>query len=121
MDDPALFELENNWKKHIKKIESVSIRFNKPILFTEIGYKSIQGTSNKPWEWNGIKNIYSKISKKEQLLSYQAFFNTIWTKPWFQGVHIWEWQGQGISDGNNANFTIEGKPSLNLIAGYFKI
>lgn len=120
-DDSTLYELENNWRKHIEKIESVSSKFNKPILFTELGYKSIQGTSKKPWEWNGIKNIYSKISKTEQLVSYQAFFNTIWTEPWFHGIHIWEWQGQGVSDGNNANFTIEGKPSLNLIAKYFKV
>ena len=121
MDNPTLVDLENNWRKHLKKIESVSYKYNKPILFTEIGYKSIQGTSKKPWEWNGIKNIYSKISKKEQLLSYQAFFNTIWTEPWFHGVHIWDWQGQGVSDGNNTNFTIEGKPSLNLIAKYFNM
>jgi hypothetical protein len=119
-NNPTLLELESNWRKYIEKMESVSTKFNKPILFTEIGYKSIQGTSKKPWEWNGIKNLYSKISKKEQLLSYQAFFNTIWTKPWFHGVHLWEWQGQGESDGNNANFTIEGKPSLNIIAKYFK-
>lgn len=120
-DNPTLIELERNWKKHTEKIELVSTKFNKPVLFTEIGYKSIQGTSKKPWEWNGIKNVYSKISKKEQLLCYQAFFNTIWKKPWFHGIHIWEWQAQGTSDGNNANFTIEGKPSLNLIAKYFKI
>lgn len=120
-DNPTLEELENNWRKHIEKIESVSSKFNKPILFTELGYKSIQGTSKKPWEWNGVKNVYSKISKREQLLCYQAFFNTIWKETWFHGIHIWEWQGQGISDGNNANFTIEGKPSLNLIAKYFKV
>jgi hypothetical protein len=119
-DNPTLEQLENNWQKHIKSIELVSRKFNKPVLFTEIGYKSIQGTSKEPWEWNGIKNIYSKISKREQLMCYQAFFNTMWKEPWFHGIHIWEWQGHGVSDGNNTNFTIEGKPSQNLIAKYFK-
>jgi len=120
-DDPTLFDLENFWRKHAEEIALVSSKFNKPILFTELGYKSIQGTSKKPWEWNGIRNMYSKVSKREQLLCYQAFFNTIWKEPWFHGIHIWEWQGNGTSDGNNANFTIEGKPSLNLIAKYFKV
>jgi len=119
-DNPTLLELENYWRKYAEEIEVTSTKFNKPILFTELGYKSIQGTSKKPWEWNGIKNIYSKISKKEQLLCYQAFFNIIWKESWFHGIHIWEWQSHGTSDGNNANFTIEGKPSLNLIAKYFK-
>ncbi len=119
-DDPALLELENYWRKHAEEIVLVSSKFNKPILFTELGYKSIRGTSKKPWEWNGIMNTYSKISKKEQLLCYQAFFNTIWEEPWFHGIHIWEWQSRGTSSGNNTNFTIEGKPSLNLIAKHFK-
>ncbi|PKG42799.1 glycoside hydrolase family 113 [Psychroflexus sp. MES1-P1E] len=120
-DDPTLLELENYWRKHAEEISLVSSKFNKPILFTELGYKSILGTSKKPWEWNGMNSLYSKISKGEQLLCYQAFFNTIWKKPWFHGIHIWEWQGSGASDGNNTNFTIEGKPSLNLVAKCFKV
>ena len=120
-DYPTLLELENYWSKHAEEISLVSSKFNKPILFTELGYKSILGSSRKPWEWNGINSLYSKISKREQLLCYQAFFNTIWKKPWFHGIHIWEWQANGTSDGNNNNFTIEGKPSLNLIAKKFSI
>lgn len=120
-DDPTLSELENYWRKHAEQIELVSLKFNKPILFTELGYKSIQGTSKRPWEWNGINSLYSKISKGEQLLCYQAFFNTIWKEPWFHGIHLWEWQSRGSSDGNNTNFTIEGKPSLNLIAKCFRV
>ncbi|WP_291790183.1 glycoside hydrolase family 113 [Maribacter sp.] len=120
-NDPTLLELENHWRKHAEAIALVSSKFNKPILFTELGYKSIRGTSKKPWEWNGINTLYSKISKGEQLLCYQAFFNTIWKEPWFHGIHIWEWQSRGASSGNNTNFTIEGKPSLNLIAKYFKV
>ena len=119
-DDPTLSELENYWGKHAEQIALVSSKFKKPILFTELGYKSILGTSKKPWEWNGMNSLYSKVSKEEQLLCYEAFFNTIWKEPWFHGIHIWEWQGSGASDGNNANFTIEGKPSLNLIAKHFK-
>lgn len=119
--NPTLEELENNWKKHIEAIALVHKKFNKPVLFTELGYKSIKGTSEKPWEWNSAKGLYSKISQKEQLLCYQSFFNTIWKEPWFHGIHIWEWQGHGVSDGANTNFTLEGKPALNLIAKYFKI
>lgn len=119
--DPTLEELEDHWKKHIEAIALVNKKFNKPVLFTELGYKSIEGTSEKPWEWNSAKGLYSKISQKEQLLCYQSFFNTIWKEPWFHGIHIWEWQGHGVSDGANTNFTIEGKPALNLIAKYFKI
>lgn len=121
IENPTLLELENHWRKHTKEIVLVSSKFNKPVLFTELGYKSIRGTSRKPWEWNGLNSLYSKISKGEQLLCYQAFFNTIWKEPWFHGIHIWEWQSSGKSDGNNTNFTIEGKPSLNLIAKNFKV
>ena len=119
-DNPTLEEMEAHWNKHAIALQAVSTRFNKPILFTEIGYKSITGTSRRPWEWNGVQDLYSKISKEEQLLCYQSFFNTIWKKSWFHGIHIWEWQAHHNSDGNNTNFTLEQKPALNLIAEKFK-
>jgi hypothetical protein len=111
--------LQDSWQPHIKEMSALSKKFNKPILFTEIGYRSLQGTSRAPWEWSSLKHYFYKISKEEQLLCYQAFFNIVWKEPWFHGMHIWEWQGS-YSDGNNTDFTLESKPALNVIAKEFQ-
>ena len=120
--NPELLELENGWKQHIPKLESLHNTYKKPILFTELGYKSTADAGIKPWEWNTISNsFHKKISKRTQALCYQSFFNTVWQQPWFEGVHLWEWQSsRNDSDGNNSAFVVQGKPALNVIAKGFK-
>lgn len=121
--NPKLSELETGWKTHLSELESISKRYNKPILFTEIGYKTTSDAGIAPWEWNTLGNrFYKKISKRTQALCYQAFFNTVWQEPWFEGAHLWEWQSGSNNNGNNNAFTIQGKPALNVIAkGFGKI
>ncbi len=119
-DDLDLKSLESKWKIYSNKLEQFSEKEGKPILFTELGYRSIKGSSIRPWRWNEFGDYFRKISKKEQYLAYQAFFNVIWDKEWFQGVHIWEWQANRNSSGNNTSFTIENKPVLDLVSQIFK-
>lgn len=115
-----LSKLEKSWKNHARQLEAFSKKYDRPILFTEIGYRSVKGTATRPWEWNKAGDILNKISQEEQYLCYQAFFNVLWKKKWFHGVHIWEWQTRANSDGKDTNFHIEGKPALNLIMQRFK-
>ena len=119
-NNPDLEELEQGWKKQYELLESLHQKYNKPILFTELGYKSTPDAGIKPWEWNTLSNrFYKKISKRTQALCYQAFFNTVWQQPWLEGVHLWEWQSRSKTDGNNNAFTIQNKPALNVVAKGF--
>ncbi|MEM0991562.1 MAG: hypothetical protein AAGI49_00935 [Bacteroidota bacterium] len=115
----SLSRLEKAWKKHARQLEKFSQKHGLPILFTEIGYRSVKGTATRPWEWNDVNNILSKISQEEQYLCYQAFFNVMWKKEWFHGVHIWEWQTRANSDGKDTDFHLERKPAFNLIMQEF--
>jgi hypothetical protein len=122
--NPDLTELESGWKTHLALLESLNICYDKPILFTEIGYKTTEDAGITPWEWNTLGNrFYKKISKRTQALCYEAFFNTIWQQPWFEGAHLWQWQSRNNDDnGNNNSFTLQGKPALNVVAkGFAKI
>ncbi|GAB5527678.1 MAG: hypothetical protein Roseis2KO_55500 [Roseivirga sp.] len=117
---PDIAELEEGWKAHFAKLNDLHARFGKPVLFTELGYKSTPNAGIAPWEWNDFQNrFYRKISKKTQALCYEAFFNTVWQQDWFAGVHVWQWQSRGNSQGNNNSFGIQGKPALNVIAKGF--
>jgi hypothetical protein len=119
-ENPSLSELESGWRNHLQLLNELSKKHNKRILFTEVGYKSTENAGVKPWEWDTFSNrFYKRISKKTQYLCYQALFNVVWDQPWFAGVHIWEWQNRGISDGNNNDFTLENKPALNAVAKGF--
>lgn len=118
--NPSLQELEAGWEKHIGYLRSQHENFNKPILFTEIGYKTTPNAGIEPWEWDSFGNrFYRRISQKTQAFCYQSFFNVVWHKPWFAGAHIWDWQARGSSDGNDNSFTLEGKPAFNIVAEKF--
>ena len=121
-ENPELPELENGWKQHMSTLEALHLKHNKPILFTELGYKSTTDAGIKPWEWNTLGNrFHKKISKRTQALCYQAFFNTVWKESWLEGVHFWEWQSRITdTDGNNNAFLVQGKPALNVVAKEFK-
>lgn len=116
--NPTVEELEASWRPFLDEIEAVSNTFDKPVLFTEMGYRSLKGTSQTPWEWAGFSHLFLRISKEEQYRCYEAFFNTVWQEPWFHGLHIWEWQGR-MDDGDNTSFSVQYKPALNLIARRF--
>lgn len=117
---PDLDELESGWISHSASLKDLSDRFSKPILFTELGYKSTPNAGIAPWEWNNYQNrFYQKISKKTQALCYQALFNTVWQEDWFAGAHLWQWHSRGKSQGQNNDFGLEGKPALNVVAKGF--
>ncbi len=120
-NNPTLSELELGWRKHLKTLETLHKTYKKPILFTELGYKSTIDAGLKPWEWNTVGNrFYKRISKRTQALCYEAFFNTVWQQDWLEGVHLWEWQSRNHNgDGNNNAFTIQHKPALNVVAKGF--
>jgi hypothetical protein len=118
--NPSLSTLEKGWQKHIQLLEKLHKQYDRPILFTEMGYKSTPDAAKAPWAWNTMGNrFYKKISHEAQVNCYQAFFNTVWQEEWMAGVLIWEWQSRGQGSGQNTAFTLEGKPALNIVAKGF--
>ena len=109
---PNLTEIKNGWNKHILYLKSLTTKYNKPILFTEIGYRNDIHATKKPWEWGSFfERLYKKKSDKTQLLAYQALFEKLWTQDWFAGLFPWEW--------TSSDFPIYKKPSQNIITIWY--
>ena len=120
---PSKEELSNGWNKYLPSISSVAKQFNKKVLFTEMGYKSTADAAIEPWLWaENQEEGKLQFSKETQTNCYEVFFNTIWNKKWFAGVHLWQMR----ADFENAeryydlDFTPQGKPALKVIAEGFK-
>lgn len=88
-DDPTLEELKQVWNRTANDIESWQSSVNKPILFTEIGYRSGNGTNKQPWNWTEPL----EPDLQEQFDCYLAAFQILWGKPWFYGFYWWIWEG----------------------------
>jgi len=120
--NPELHEIKNGWNKHIENLEALSKKYNRPILFTEVGYKSEVSATIKPWEWD---SFFSKLTKKKsdrtQQLAYEAMFEVLWDKDWYAGAYIWDWGARSKEKyaSGSLNFSPQFKPAQNIIAKWY--
>lgn len=84
---PAVDELEKGWNKWKGELYSVYRIFQKPILFTEFGYRSTQYATRSPWE-DVTDDSYCESCQAEAL---QAKFNALWAETWTAGGFLWKW------------------------------
>lgn len=121
LNSPSIENINKGWQKYIPSMEALKLKFNKDIIFTELGYKSTTNAAIKPWEW--AENTYQSdsLSFQTQVNVYQSFFKTIWPKDWFAGVHIWQLRTDyEIGDEiNNTDFFTQGKPAGKIIEEYY--
>lgn len=120
-DKPTVDELKRGWTEHLNKIERIHKRFNKPVLFTELGYRATADAAIRPWEW--IKpGDDREVDTQTQARCYQAFFEAVWGKPWCAGVYWWKWHPTTASQGkgNNPLFTPQFKPAAKVMAEWYE-
>ncbi len=121
---PSIKQISKGWNKYLPEIEAIHKKYNKKILFTEMGYKSTADSAINPWEWIDYSSTQSKPhSVQTQANCYEAFFNTVWEKDWFAGVHIWQLRSDYVKESdeyNKLDFTPQGKPAATIIAKGFE-
>lgn len=114
--DPSLDVLEQGWKEPISRIERVYKKFRKPILFTELGYKSTPDAAIEPWRWPGQQE---QVSVETQANCYKAFFHKVWPLEWIAGVYFWKWYPHPPKRPTEGDFTPQGKPAEEVIKSWF--
>ena len=119
---PSVAELSKGWNAHLPILDSTAKKFNRKVLFTEMGYRSTAESAIKPWLWlEKSSNLNESISLETQVNCYDAFFNSVWNKEWFAGVHIWQMRNYSGKDmTNDFNFSPQGKLAEQIIAKGFK-
>ncbi len=120
--NPNLQTIEKGWKKPLKALKSVHEKYGKPILFTEVGYKSEADATIKPWEWSPfLSSLTEKKSDKTQQLAYEALLKQTWNQPWIAGIYIWQWNIRTTEESakTDLDFSPRYKPAENVLAKWF--
>lgn len=120
--NPDLEAIKKGWQPHIESLSRFSKTHHKPILFTEVGYRSEASATIKPWEWSGaFEVLFKKKSDQTQLLAYEALFEEVWHQNWFAGVYIWQWDTRSSPSNaaTNLDFSPRFKPAENVVAKWF--
>ncbi|MCX7625365.1 MAG: hypothetical protein N2Z21_04060, partial [Candidatus Sumerlaeaceae bacterium] len=81
--DPTTTELVAAWAPIVANLAALSQMRHKPIVFTEIGYRSLDGANRAPWDWQSG----GPWDLKEQEECYRAAFEALWNQPWFAGMY----------------------------------
>lgn len=117
--NPSLPELKAAWKTLSINIERVVTRWNKPLIFPEIGYPSALGGATNPWKYTMIDDPYVQADAQLQANCVQALYETFWDKPWFKGVVWWDWHTDpNIGGLKNKHYTPKDKPAAKIIRDY---
>ena len=115
---PTINQLKVGWKPHKAVIKKYSKWYNKPILFTEFGYRSVDYSAKEPWKSDRSMN---HVNLEAQTNTTQALFETFWKEDWFAGGFIWKWfiNHDKVGGVNNSQFTPQNKPAEVLIRKQF--
>lgn len=99
------------WKVELKQLSNTQ---NKPILFTEFGYRSVDFTARQPWR---SEHEIKSVNLEAQSNAYLAFFETFWGEDWVAGGFIWKWFPNHETSGgiDDSRFTPQNKPTEAII------
>ncbi len=114
--NPGRDELEKGFEQTLIKVEKVCRQYQKPLIFTEIGFRSVENTWIQPHEEaNG-----RAVSEEAQQLCYDIVFNHLMDKKWCRGIIWWKWPSYPNYDHRGGTgFTPSGKLAEKVIEEWF--
>jgi len=77
-----------NWLPVKEKMINLHKRFQKPVLFMEIGCRSASGCASMPWDF---EHTDLPFNEDEQANFYSSVLKVFWDEPWFAGFFWWDW------------------------------
>ena len=111
-NDPSLSALVAAWTSNrsgfniVNALKNLQSTYNKPLIFTEIGYVSVAGTNKTPYA-----NIQGSYDAIEQQNCYEAFFEVFSQQTaWMKGVFWWEYSPTAPA-ANDIGYTPQNKPA----------
>jgi hypothetical protein len=129
--DGNLKKFSEKWTKKIGCLTKwrTALAMNKPMLFAELGYRSVNYSHYKPYKSHGKiftdRNDLDQtevFSAANQANAYNAAFQTLANVSWLQGVFLWQ---QEIKDppvyakADNTSYSLIGKSAAAVVHNAF--
>jgi glycosyl hydrolase family 113 len=118
--DPSRDELVQGWSRNRNGENMVAAFRNwhashgKPVLMTELGYRSADGTNRAPWDWQAS----APYDPGEQADCYDAAFRA-WAPEaaWMRGIIWWDWDVP-VPSANDTGYTPRNKPAEQVLVSW---
>ncbi|MBR9922429.1 MAG: hypothetical protein GYB31_16450 [Bacteroidetes bacterium] len=89
-ETPSVRSLKKAWRPYIRQLKDIHNKTDKPILFTEYGYLSVDGCAYNTWELESRVHDLS-LNEQAQANAIDALFSSFWNEAWWHGGFIWKW------------------------------
>lgn len=110
---PSVDDLVNAWQTPLSSLKSLSDKWGKPIVFTEIGYPTQADAAAHPYEV--VKG--QPEDQGAQATAYEAAFRAFADQEWFKGMSWWSWRGDpGQNEDLSIDYTPQGKKAESILA-----
>ena len=119
--NPSIRKIKSAWKPYVKEIEQVNDFYNKPILFTEYGFLSVDGTTYQNWELE--KKINSlRVNEEAQADALEAMYSVFSKVDFWAGGFLWKWfpNDKGHEGYIDKDYTPKDKLAENVLKKWFQ-
>ncbi|WP_343488006.1 glycoside hydrolase TIM-barrel-like domain-containing protein [Allomuricauda sp. d1] len=115
---PTKEEMQAGWQKWKSALADTALNHEKPILFTEYGYRSMDYTAKKPWL---VDRNEMDVNLEAQADATQVIFDEFWKEDWFAGGFVWKWfiDHDRVGGTENNRFTPQNKPAEAVIRAHY--
>lgn len=99
------------WQQKVEtQLDALAITLKKPLLITEIGYRSSADTLYHTWEATST----AQADPAEQAGAYNAALSNIWKDTHIAGAFFWGWNDVGM-------FAIAGQPAVQVLHKWYAL
>jgi len=115
-NNATLAQMKLGWTPTVAYLGWLSTRWNKPIILTEAGYMSVDGTNVLPGDWSNPGHL----DDEEQADAYEALFEAFEGHDWWRGVFWWSLSTDPNQGGaNDRGYSFHDKPAEDVLRRYF--
>ena len=118
---PTVEALSAAWAPIALRLEALSKKTGRPILFTEYGYLSVDQCAWRTWELEADVQSH-KINQAAQANALAALWNAFGGRSWWAGGFLWKWfpEMQGHEGYPERDYTPQGKDAEEALRRIFK-
>lgn len=116
--NPKKSKLIKAWKQPIEEMKKISLQYNKPVLFTEYGFESIDYPTIGHWK---VSKDTLSINFEAQKTAFESTYEALAGEKWWAGGLIWKWHltQNGLQKRTKKAYTAQDKPALESIKNEF--
>ncbi|MGH2570379.1 MAG: glycoside hydrolase family 113 [bacterium] len=109
--DPGRLEILAEWQPWLARLERLHRQTGRPIVISEIGYRSVDGAALHPYAFGND----AAIDLAEQADLYWAAIEATGREGWIAGIYFWNWLASGGGGAEDMDYTPRGKPAEGVL------